>query len=60
MFEREAFRSSYGDPNTPAKITLEPQFSWVFEKEFLDMRNGFVPSDNSKHVQKKRKEKLPP
>jgi hypothetical protein len=21
-----------GDPNTPAQITLDPQFSWVFDK----------------------------
>jgi hypothetical protein len=49
-----------GDSKSPAKITLKPQFSWVFEKQFLDLRNGFVLSDNSEHMQKKRKENLPP
>jgi hypothetical protein len=28
-----------GDPNTAAKITLDPQFNWVFEKQFLELRN---------------------
>ena len=49
-----------GDSNTPAKITLDPRFNWVFDKQFLELRNGFVPSDNSEYMQKKRKEKLPP
>jgi hypothetical protein len=48
-----------GDPNTPAQITLDPQFSWVFEKEFVELRNGFVPSDNGEYVKKERKEKYP-
>jgi hypothetical protein len=49
-----------GDPNTPAKITLDPQFNWVFDKQFLELRSGFVPSDNSEYMKKERKEKLPP
>jgi hypothetical protein len=49
-----------GDPNTPAKITLNPQFNWVFDKQFLDLRNGFIPADNTEYMQDKRKEKLPP
>jgi DNA-binding transcriptional ArsR family regulator len=49
-----------GDSNTTAKITLSSQFSWVFEKQFLELRNGFVPSDNREYVKKERKEKLPP
>jgi Mn-dependent DtxR family transcriptional regulator len=48
-----------GDSNTPAKITLDPQFSWVFDKEFVELRNGFVPSDNSEYMKKERKEKYP-
>jgi hypothetical protein len=49
-----------GDSNTPAKITLDPQFDWVFDKQFLELRNGFIPSDNTEHLKKERKEKLPP
>jgi DNA-binding transcriptional ArsR family regulator len=48
-----------GDSNTPAKITLDPQFSWVFDKEFVELRNGFVPSDNSEYMKKEHKEKFP-
>jgi DNA-binding transcriptional ArsR family regulator len=48
-----------GDSNTFAKITLEPRFRWVFEKQFLDLRNGFIPSDNSEYMKKERKEKSP-
>jgi len=46
-----------GDSNIPATITLVPQFNWVFDKQFLELRNGFVPSDNSEHMQKKHKKK---
>jgi DNA-binding transcriptional ArsR family regulator len=49
-----------GNSNTSAKITLGPQFNWVFDKQFIELRNRFIPSDNSEHIQKKRKEKLPP
>jgi hypothetical protein len=49
-----------GESNTPAKVTLDPQFNWVFDKQFLDLRNGFVPSDNSDYMAKTHKEKLPP
>jgi hypothetical protein len=49
-----------GDSNTPAKVTLDPQFNWVFDKEFLELRNGFIPSDNGQFLRKERKEKLPP
>jgi hypothetical protein len=48
-----------GDSNTLAKITLDSQFSWVFEKQFLELRNGFVPSDNNEYMKKERKEKYP-
>jgi DNA-binding transcriptional ArsR family regulator len=48
-----------GGSNTPAKITLDPQFNWVFDKQFLELRSGFVPSDNSEYMKKERKEKLP-
>jgi hypothetical protein len=49
-----------GDSNTPVKITLDPQFNWVFEKQFIELRNGFIPSDNSEYAKKEHKEKLPP
>jgi hypothetical protein len=49
-----------GESNIPAMITLVPQFNWVFDKQFLELRNDFVPSDNSQHIKKERKEKLPP
>jgi DNA-binding transcriptional ArsR family regulator len=48
-----------GDSNTPAKITLDSQFNWVFDKQFLELRNGFIPSDNCEYMKKERKEKLP-
>jgi hypothetical protein len=48
-----------GDSNTPAKITLDPQFNWIFDKQFLELRNGFVPSDNSEYMRKEHKEKSP-
>jgi hypothetical protein len=48
-----------GNSNTSAKITLDPQFNWMFDEQFLELRNGFVPSDNSEYVKKERKEKLP-
>jgi hypothetical protein len=48
-----------GDSNTPAKITLDSQFDWVFDKEFVELRNGFVPSDNNEYMKKERKEKYP-
>jgi DNA-binding Lrp family transcriptional regulator len=48
-----------GDPNTAAKITLDSQFSWVFDQQFVELRNGFVPSDNSEYMKKERKEKFP-
>jgi putative transposase len=34
-------------------------FGEAFNKEFLELRNGFVPSDNSEYVKKERKENLP-
>jgi hypothetical protein len=49
-----------GDSNAPAQITLDPQFNWIFDKQFLELRKGFVPSDNSEYMAKTRKEKLPP
>jgi DNA-binding transcriptional ArsR family regulator len=49
-----------GNSNSPAKITLDPQFNWIFDKQFLELRNGFVPSDNGEYMKKERKEKLPP
>jgi hypothetical protein len=55
----ELVQMTNADPNTPAKITVDPQFNWVFEKQFIELRNGFVPSDNSEYVKKERKEKLP-
>jgi DNA-binding transcriptional MocR family regulator len=48
-----------GDSNAPATITLVQQFNWIFDKEFLHLREGFVPSDNSEHMLMKRKEKSP-
>ncbi|MFL6413967.1 MAG: helix-turn-helix domain-containing protein [Nitrososphaeraceae archaeon] len=48
-----------GDSNTPAKISLDPQFSWVFDKQFLELRDRFVPSNNSEYMKKERKEKFP-
>jgi hypothetical protein len=62
MTELKALRlvdMTNGDSNTPAKITLDPKFSWVFDKQFLELRNGFVPSDNGEFLRKERKEKLP-
>jgi DNA-binding transcriptional regulator LsrR (DeoR family) len=41
-----------GNSNTPAKITLDPQFDWVFDKQFVELRNGFIPSDNSEYMKK--------
>jgi hypothetical protein len=39
-----------GDSNSAARIKLDPQFSWVFDKQFLELRNGFVPSDNNEYM----------
>jgi hypothetical protein len=48
-----------GNPNTSAKITLDPQFDWVFDGQFLKLRDEFIPSDNREYTKKERKEKLP-
>lgn len=48
-----------GDSNSPAKITLDSQFSWIFDKQFLELRSGFVPSDNGEYLKKECKEKYP-
>ena len=48
-----------GHSNTPAKITLDPQLNWVFDEQFLELRNGFVPPDNTDYLKKELKEKLP-
>jgi len=45
-----------GDSNSPAKITLDSQFSWIFDKQFLELRSGFVPSDNGEYLKKECKE----
>jgi hypothetical protein len=48
-----------GDSNSAARIKLDPQFSWAFDKQFLELRDRFVPSNNSEHMKKERKEKYP-
>jgi len=57
--------------NSEFQITLDPKFDWFLTKEFLQLMEGFVPSDNSKYLNKSKKgttavvengyeEKIPP
>jgi predicted ArsR family transcriptional regulator len=60
-----------GATNSEYQITLDPEFDWFLAKEFLQLREGFVPSDNSEYLNKSKngteavvdnehEEKIPP
>ena len=38
--------------NSEFQITLDPRFSWFLDKEFLQLREGFVLLDNSEYLKK--------
>ena len=38
--------------NSEYQITLDPKFDWFLTKEFLQLREGFIPSDNSEYLNK--------
>jgi HTH domain len=40
--------------NSEYQITLDAEFDWFLTKEFLQLREGFVPSDNSKYLNKSK------
>jgi len=40
--------------NSEYQITLDPEFDWFLTKEFLQLREGFVPSDNSEFLNKSK------
>ena len=39
-------------PNSEFRITLDPRFNWFLDKEFLQLREGFVLLDNSEYLKK--------
>jgi len=41
--------------NSEFQITLDPKFDWFLTKEFLQLMEGFVPSDNSEYLNKSKK-----
>jgi HTH domain len=40
--------------NSEYQISLDPKFDWFLTKEFLQLREGFVPSDNSEYLNKSK------
>jgi IclR helix-turn-helix domain len=46
--ESEAINSEY-------QITLDAKFDWFLTKEFLQLREGFVPSNNSEYLNNNKK-----
>lgn len=48
MKKEEAINAEY-------EITLDAKFNWFLSKEFLVLRGGFVPSDNSEYLKNQRK-----
>jgi hypothetical protein len=41
--------------NSEFQITLDAKFDWFLTKEFLQLREGFVPSNNSEYLNKNKK-----
>ena len=38
--------------NSEFRITLDPRFNWFLDREFLQLREGFVLLDNSEYLKK--------
>jgi hypothetical protein len=41
--------------NSEYQISLDSKFDWFLTKEFLQLREGFVPSDNSEYLNKNKR-----